>query len=104
MVTSDNERDWHSHSLADEDEEVQYLSENLFVPTQTKTEVHTSREEFRSKMQGLDMLPPAKADKIFELAWKYKEVFEPVKPGKITKYFHEIITTTDRPTMSERIH
>src|SRR6185437_14266590 len=27
MVTSDNERDCHSHSLADEDEEVQYLSE-----------------------------------------------------------------------------
>ena len=25
-------------------------------------------------------------------------MFEPVKPGKITKYFHEIITTTDRPT------
>src|SRR5690348_7581288 len=49
-------------------------------------------------MQGVDKLSATKADRIFELAWKYPEVFDPVKPGKITRYFHEIITTTDRPT------
>src|SRR5690348_277300 len=35
-------------------------------------------------MQGLDKLSPTRAAKIFELAWKYREVFEPVKPGKST--------------------
>jgi len=74
------------------------LTEDLFVPTQSKAEAWTSKEEFKAKMQGLDKLSPTRAAKIFELAWKYREVFEPVKPGKITKYFHEIITTTERPT------
>ena len=57
-----------------------------------------TKEEFKAEMQGLDKLSPTREAKILELSWKYREVFEPVKPGKITKYFHEIITTTERPT------
>src|SRR5689334_20321456 len=52
-VTSDNEKDWHSHSLADEDEEVQYSTEDLFVPSQSQAQAWTSKEEFKAKMQEL---------------------------------------------------
>src|SRR6185437_7200790 len=98
FATSDNEPDWHSHTLADDDEEVEYLAEDLFVPTQEIKQSQTSKEEFKVRMKGLEKLSATRADKIFQLAWKHREVFDPVTPGKITRYFHEIITTTDRPT------
>ena len=34
FATSDTEPGWHSHTLADDDEEVEYLAEDLFVPSQ----------------------------------------------------------------------
>jgi len=94
--TSDLEKGWHSHSLADEEEELQYQEENASVPTENKP-AFSSKDDFRSQMKGLDKLPKKKAEKILELAWRFKEVFEPVKPGRITKCFHFIETTTDRP-------
>src|SRR6185437_15174098 len=72
--------------------------EDLFVPTQEIKQPQTSKEEFKARMKGLDKLSATRADKILQLAWKYREVFDPVTPGKITRYSHEIITTTDRPT------
>jgi len=96
---SDFEPNWHSHSLAEEDEDAQYLDEGLFVPTKPdQTPTFTSKEDFKSKMKGIDKLPKRLQEKVCDLAWKFKHVFEPVRPGCISKYHHEIETTSDRPT------
>src|SRR6185437_11540726 len=71
-ICSEHEQGWHSHSLADDDEDVQYLTEDL--PTQEPKQTFTSQEDFRSKMQGHDTIPKAKAEKIFQTAWRHREV------------------------------
>src|SRR6185437_673319 len=61
FATSDNEPDWHSHTLADDDEEVEYLAEDLFVPTPEIKQSQTSKEEFKARMKGLDRLSATRA-------------------------------------------
>jgi len=94
-VLSDYEQKWESHSLKDSEEELQYLQENMYDPPEERKQM--TREEFRSKMRGMEGLSNRSADRVFELACKYRKLFSPVKPLKMDRCDHHIELTSTRP-------
>jgi hypothetical protein len=106
LVLSQREAGWSSHNLIDEATEGVEI-DDLFPPSEEDSKIpFASVDDLAKSMKGLNGVPDRIKTKLAQLAWKYRECFGPVGPGKMKEHVHRLELKESRSVRAPiyRIH